>query len=119
MGLFSNTQPPVPPLEEPPQRLPATAAQPPQSSLPQDRRGTTEQEAAMARQMGRTIEDTHKLAGQAVSLLADMAAPEEGTSPAQELVDTVAELLTAVREMQATQAEHGRALTALLRQPRA
>lgn len=42
-----------------------------------DRQGTTVQEAAMARRLGQTIEDTHKLAGQAVSLLGDVLQPSE------------------------------------------
>ena len=104
--------------------LPGKAAAPPgQKPPPQaastpvpQRTGTTMQEAAMVRQLGTTIQETHTRTGQALSLLHDLTTPSPSEAPSQ--IQVLIEAVQAIAESQRRQEVMLERLCAVLR-PRA
>ena len=124
-SLVGGTSMPSPRKPSPGYAPPKKAATGPTSkraSAPAPQRtGTTAQEAAMVRQMGTTIHETHARTGEALSLLHDLAAPP-GEAPSQitEILSALTALLESQRRIEQQQEAQQRTLDRLLRavQPR-
>ena len=96
---------------------PGTTPAPRPASAPAPQRtGTTAQEAAMARQLGTTIQETHARTGEALSLLHDLATPGPSEGPSQ--IEALVQAVQAIAESQRRQEVMLERLCAVLR-PRA
>ena len=109
---------PSPGYAPPRKAAPTTSAKPSRPTVaptPQST-GTTAQEAGVARQFGKTIQETHARTGEALSLLHDLTTPSTAEGPSQ--IQVLIEAVQAIAESQRRQEVMLERLCAVLR-PRA